>query len=631
MSHLGYGYTRVEVTALASDYAVSIKLKDKTDKQLSLQWFRSFMDRWPDLKLQKPRALSISRAKGASKEVIDSYFDELENILNKYDLKNKPHCIYNIDEKGITPEHTPPKVVADVEINASAVTSERDKTTTIIAAGNAIGTQIPPFLVFAGQRMRQELIQGCTPGTTGDVSPTGWSNTDIFQSYLQTHFINYVQGLSDKQPILVIYDGHLSHVSLSVIDWAKTNNIILLVLPAHTSHLLQPLDVGCFGPLSKIYNHSCHKFMRENHCKISRYNVGELCTNAYVKGLSPDNLKSSFKRSGIYPLDKSPYPPQMYLPATVYTQTETDGQNQETDDIIDHLNDINVPLTSDQTDSIDNSPPMDLSPGVNQVLVGSPTKTLSPEIMTQVPVNSPPMDLSPDIFRFFDDPDFMDIDIADKTDTLHDNEETQDIHMTLTDIPRDRTLTESPTLSTFFHSREKGMSNKNIKKNNRKCLSKIVSGKSITEENVIECIKEHCQSKKSVTKSSKINSSKTKSSSKKKSSTKKNERKGVQSKGNSSPTPGTSGLQVIYLSDSQESLYEHESQMSESDLCCVCHKFYPQKLKECGDLTIAKWGQCMFDGCSHWVHLRFCCNVRAVRTHSIFNCPCHGLPCLQEE
>ncbi|CAC5364189.1 unnamed protein product [Mytilus coruscus] len=124
MSHLGYGYTRVEVTALASDYAVNIRLKDKTDKQLSLQWFRSFIDRWPDLKLQKPRALSISRAKGASKEVIDSYFDELEDILNKYDLKNKLHCIYNIDEKGISPEHTPPKVVADVEINSSAVTSE---------------------------------------------------------------------------------------------------------------------------------------------------------------------------------------------------------------------------------------------------------------------------------------------------------------------------------------------------------------------------------------------------------------------------------------------------------------------------------------------------------------------------
>lgn len=115
MSHLGYGYTRVKVTALASDYAVSIRLKDKTEKQLSVQW--SFMDRWHDLKLQKPRALSISRAKWASKEAIDSYFDELENILNKYYLKNNHHCIYNIDEKGISPEQTPQKVVADVDIN----------------------------------------------------------------------------------------------------------------------------------------------------------------------------------------------------------------------------------------------------------------------------------------------------------------------------------------------------------------------------------------------------------------------------------------------------------------------------------------------------------------------------------
>jgi hypothetical protein len=133
-------------------------------------------------------------------------------------LKDKPHCIYNIDEKGLSPEHTPPKVVGDSDAQPPSVISERDKTTTIIGAGNAVGTLIPPFLVFAGQRMRQELLQGCTPGTSGDVSPTGWSNTEIFKAYLEKHFINYVQGLSADQPIIVLYDGHKSHVSLGVID-----------------------------------------------------------------------------------------------------------------------------------------------------------------------------------------------------------------------------------------------------------------------------------------------------------------------------------------------------------------------------------------------------------------------------
>ena len=163
--------------------------------------------------------------------------------------------------------------------------------------------------------------------TSGDVSPTGWSNTEIFKAYLEKHFINYVQGLSADQPIIVLYDGHKSHVSLGVIEWAKAHNIILFVFPAHTSHLLQPLDVGCFGPLCRIYSNSCHKLLRENHCKITIYNIGELSTNAYVKGLSLENLRSSFRRAGIYPLNKSPYPPQVYLPSTVYTQTMTEKPN----------------------------------------------------------------------------------------------------------------------------------------------------------------------------------------------------------------------------------------------------------------------------------------------------------------
>ena len=82
-------------------------------------------------------------------------------------MKDKPHCIYNIDQKCLSPEHTPPKVIVDSSAQSPAVTSERDNTTTIIGAGNASGTQIPPFLVFAGQHMRQELLQGCTPGLVG--------------------------------------------------------------------------------------------------------------------------------------------------------------------------------------------------------------------------------------------------------------------------------------------------------------------------------------------------------------------------------------------------------------------------------------------------------------------------------
>ena len=88
--------------------------------------------------------------------------------------------------------------------------------------------------------------------------------------------------MTDDQPVLLIYDGHKSHVAISVIEWAMAHNITILVLPAHCSHILQPLGVGCFGPLNRILDNSCHQYMRERE-PINRYNIGKLPTEEYVK------------------------------------------------------------------------------------------------------------------------------------------------------------------------------------------------------------------------------------------------------------------------------------------------------------------------------------------------------------
>jgi hypothetical protein len=44
---------------------------------------------------------------------------------------------------------------------------------------------------------------------------------------------------------------------------------VLFVLPPHSSHLTQPLDVGIFGPLKNIYNRECSTFMQK---KIWNFN-----------------------------------------------------------------------------------------------------------------------------------------------------------------------------------------------------------------------------------------------------------------------------------------------------------------------------------------------------------------------
>jgi hypothetical protein len=42
--------------------------------------------------------------------------------------------------------------------------------------------------------MRSELLEGATPGASGTVSETGWSNSTVFRKYLEEHFMKYVQG-----------------------------------------------------------------------------------------------------------------------------------------------------------------------------------------------------------------------------------------------------------------------------------------------------------------------------------------------------------------------------------------------------------------------------------------------------
>ena len=41
-------------------------------------------------------------------------------------------------------------------------------------------------------------------------------------------------------------------------------------MPAHTSHLLQPLDVSCFGPLKKAYGAQIENKMRLGINHISK-------------------------------------------------------------------------------------------------------------------------------------------------------------------------------------------------------------------------------------------------------------------------------------------------------------------------------------------------------------------------
>ena len=72
--------------------------------------------------------------------MLKDYFDKLNRALEKYDVRDKPYFIWNVDETGLSLDHNPPKILAKVGSNPHCITSA---TTTIIAAVSALGETIP--------------------------------------------------------------------------------------------------------------------------------------------------------------------------------------------------------------------------------------------------------------------------------------------------------------------------------------------------------------------------------------------------------------------------------------------------------------------------------------------------------
>jgi hypothetical protein len=72
-------------------------------------------------------------------------------------------------------------------------------------------------------------------------------------------------------------------------------------MPPHSSHLLQPLDVGCFSVLKRMYGKQIGEFIRVGINHIDKTEFLYAFKNAQKEALSENNIQSSFAATGLVP------------------------------------------------------------------------------------------------------------------------------------------------------------------------------------------------------------------------------------------------------------------------------------------------------------------------------------------
>ncbi|KJK85925.1 hypothetical protein H633G_10230 [Metarhizium anisopliae BRIP 53284] len=115
----------------------------------------------------------------------------------------------------------------------------------VIQSINSRGEAIPPFIIVAGQYHLSNWYEDSALPMDWVISTTrnGWTTNEKGVEWIQ-HFEKHTKPRTQGAYRLLIMDGHESHHSTEFELFCKEHQIITLCMPSHSSHILQPLDVG---------------------------------------------------------------------------------------------------------------------------------------------------------------------------------------------------------------------------------------------------------------------------------------------------------------------------------------------------------------------------------------------------
>jgi hypothetical protein len=226
--------------------------------------------------------------------------------------------MYNFDEKGflmgicrsmkriVSIRHIKSKKILGVNQDGNR------EFISLLACICADGTAIPPALIYQGesgdlQDVWLEDFDSSSELAYFGVSKKGWTNEELGMSWLTKVFDHNTKGKTagGRARRLLIVDGHSSHLNLKFIDYCDKNRIILAVLPPHSTHRLQPLDVGVFSPLANAYSNGIDELMHSSFgfSRITKRIFWSIFRAAWSKALTKENIKSAFESTGIHPID----------------------------------------------------------------------------------------------------------------------------------------------------------------------------------------------------------------------------------------------------------------------------------------------------------------------------------------
>ncbi len=183
--------------------------------------------------------------------------------------------------------------------------TNRDYVTVIecVSAGQHV---LSPMVVLPGKNVLEVWVTNTDLPANFSlaVSDSGYANDEISLHWLE-HFEHHSALRQQGEYRLLIFDGYGSHLTVEFIQFCDTHKIIPFCLPPHTAHILQPLDVVLFRPDKRKHRSILHEAMHTCCQNFNKVEFLAALTGIREAAFTPSAIASSFRKTGIYPLDSA--------------------------------------------------------------------------------------------------------------------------------------------------------------------------------------------------------------------------------------------------------------------------------------------------------------------------------------
>ncbi|EED16242.1 transposon, putative [Talaromyces stipitatus ATCC 10500] len=263
-------------------------LSQRGNQQVGEKWVYNLIQRRPEIESKFSRKYNYERAKCEDPKLIQEYFDRVREVISKYGIL--PEDIYNFDETGFA-----------MGLCATAKPGNREWVTAIEAI-NSTGWALPSYIIFKAKKYtRLGWFEDLPDDWRINISDNGWTIDKIELEWLKTHFIPLTNARAMGNYRMLILDGHGSHLTAEFDRTCTENNIIPVCMPPHSSHLLQPLDVGCFAVLKRHYGQLVEQRMRLGFNHIDKLDFLTAFPKARTMAYKAQTVRNSFIATGFVP------------------------------------------------------------------------------------------------------------------------------------------------------------------------------------------------------------------------------------------------------------------------------------------------------------------------------------------